>query len=163
MYGTYVSAPRNIIPYNTTPHHITACTGKYAEFMHLHSCLPLNYSFLFTAGSFATTDQGTERGTGVLRFSEMNTSSWVDAETAKALYQKGKPQPLRFLHLLFVLIFTHSVVWCGLVFCRVWCGVLCCVVWCGVVLVVIHQLTLTPNTLQVVTPFSSSHFFNVRC
>ena len=40
-------------------------------------------------GSFSTTDQGTDRGTGVLRFSEMNSGSGMDKDTAKALYQKG--------------------------------------------------------------------------
>jgi CRISPR/Cas system-associated protein Cas7 (RAMP superfamily) len=40
-------------------------------------------------GSFSTTDQGTDRGTGVLRFSEMDTSLGADKETSKALYQKG--------------------------------------------------------------------------
>ena len=83
--------------------------------MHLHSCLSVHYSFLFIAGSFATTDQGTERGTGVLRFSEMNTSSWVDAETAKALYQKGKPQPLRFFHLLLAQVIADLHTQCGVV------------------------------------------------
>ena len=41
-------------------------------------------------GSFSTTDQGTDRGTGVLRFSEMNSGSGMDKDTAKALYQKGE-------------------------------------------------------------------------
>jgi hypothetical protein len=38
-------------------------------------------------GSFSTTSQGTDRGTGILKFSQMNNSSGVDA--AKSLYQKG--------------------------------------------------------------------------
>ena len=46
---------------------------------------------LFPIGSFSTTDQGTVRGTGVLRFSEMETGGGGgDAETAKHLYQKGR-------------------------------------------------------------------------
>ena len=50
----------------------------------------MNLDFYVPSGSFATTDQGNMRGTSVLRFSEMDTSSGVDTETAKALYQKGR-------------------------------------------------------------------------
>ena len=42
----------------------------------------------FFLGSFSTTNQGTDRGTGILRFSEMETGE--DIDTAKYLYQKGK-------------------------------------------------------------------------
>ena len=50
----------------------------------------MNFDYCVPLGSFATTDQGNMRGTSVLRFSEMDTSSGVDTETAKALYQKGR-------------------------------------------------------------------------
>jgi hypothetical protein len=38
-------------------------------------------------GSFSTTTQGADRGTGMLKFSQMDNSSGADA--AKSLYQKG--------------------------------------------------------------------------
>lgn len=38
-------------------------------------------------GSFSTTTQGTDRGTGTLKYSQMDASSGVD--TAMSLYQKG--------------------------------------------------------------------------
>jgi hypothetical protein len=85
----YVAAPQHIALYLTSHFNMT----------YLHKKIEKTYSFTLVliylvvcvpSGSFATTDQGNMRGTSVLRFSEMDTSSGVDTETAKALYQKGK-------------------------------------------------------------------------
>jgi hypothetical protein len=51
----------------------------------------------FVSGSFSTTG----RGTGVLKFSEMETAEGSDTESAKYLYQKGMRcfPPFLYYHL----------------------------------------------------------------
>ena len=45
------------------------------------------YSAASSVGSYATTDRGSDRGTSILKFSEM--SEGADKEAAKSIYQRG--------------------------------------------------------------------------
>ena len=91
--------------YRTTPHHFIrymilrykiASRHKKINKIHSFILILIHLDFSVPLGSFATTDQGNMRGTSVLRFSEMDTSSGVDTETAKALYQKGSTLHVAF-------------------------------------------------------------------